>query len=1097
VVAPVTANDDLLVAAYPNANGQFVAVGTRETLTGDFALRVRYFSDTLELDTDFANEGQPDSTPNPFVLQGYGATGPGEQSISYPVAITGINVPTAISIEGGSYSVSSSQSCGEWTGAAGTVTNGQYVCVQIFNPMTPSTTTTATLTIGGVQASFSATTGDIPNTYIYQGPADPMSPGATATFGYSGGAWFECSLDGAPFAACPYSSVSYPGIAEGTHTFQVRAQNEWGVDPTPASRTWAVLGRPDTTIDSHPGLGSNTGNVTFTFTSNPPGPLFECSLDAGGYAPCTSPKSYSGLQQGSHTFRVRAVNAAGPDLTPAQHSFVVDYFEPQTTITNVVPYTSMVYPSPSTTITFTFTSNESPPAFECSLDFAAFVACASPRTYSSVPDGPHSFRVRAVDLAGNADSSPDYWSWSVDATLPQTTITSGPSGTVASTAAQFNFSSNESMASFQCRLDGAAFATCYPTVSLQNLANGTHTFEVRAVDQAGNADDTPAVRTWTVLVDSVAPETTITSHPPATTQSSDASLAYAANESNVTFECRLDGAAWGNCTSPATRQYHDLAAGSHTFEVRAADAAGNVDATPASATWVVDPAYGPDTAITSGPSGTVASSSATIAFTSPSGTPAVAFQCAFAGALFPCTSPWTVTGLAEGEHGFSVSAIDAEGNSDRTPASLSWTVDTSAPDTSVTSGPSGTTAVNSATFQFTSTDPAATFKCSLDGAAFVSCSSPANYGGLAEGMHMFEVRALDGAGNADQSPASRTWSVDTAAPNTTIGSGPAAVTSQTTATFAFSATEGGQFQCKLDAGSYGPCVSPVTYAALAAGSHSFSVYATDGVGNADPSPATWAWAIDVVAPDTSLSGGPTGTVTQTTATFSFSSPDSGATFECRLDGAAFAACTSPLSLSGLSSASHTFNVRAKDAGGNVDASPASRTWTVDATAPDTTITASPAAIANATSATFSFTATESATFECKLDAGSFAACTSAKSYSGLAQGSHTFQVRAKDALGNTDASPAAWTWTVDTVAPNTTIASGPSGTVTATTATFTFTSTEAGTFECKLDTGAYAACTSPKTYTGLTKANHTFTVRAKDAAGNTDASPATRTWRVN
>jgi hypothetical protein len=85
----------------------------------------------------------------------------------------------------------------------------------------------------------------------------------------------------------------------------------------------------------------------------------------------------------------------------------------------------------------------------------------------------------------------------------------------------------------------------------------------------------------------------------------------------------------------------------------------------------------------------------------------------------------------------------------------------------------------------------------------------------------------------------------------------------------------------------------------------------------------------------------------------------------------------------------------------------------------------------------------------------------------------------------------------DTTPPDTTIDSGPSGTVTATSADFSFSSSETGsTFECRLDGGAWGSCTSPKSYTSLEVGDHTFDVRATDAAGNTDQTPASRTWTI-
>ena len=90
---------------------------------------------------------------------------------------------------------------------------------------------------------------------------------------------------------------------------------------------------------------------------------------------------------------------------------------------------------------------------------------------------------------------------------------------------------------------------------------------------------------------------------------------------------------------------------------------------------------------------------------------------------------------------------------------------------------------------------------------------------------------------------------------------------------------------------------------------------------------------------------------------------------------------------------------------------------------------------------------------------------------------------------------------VDDGEVNTTINSCPSNPSFAATASFGFIGISRVTpaanlvFECRLDRGAWAACTSPKAYSGLANGSHKFAVRAKDAAGNVDV--ATYTWAVS
>jgi len=182
----------------------------------------------------------------------------------------------------------------------------------------------------------------------------------------------------------------------------------------------------------------------------------------------------------------------------------------------------------------------------------------------------------------------------------------------------------------------------------------------------------------------------------------------------------------------------------------------------------------------------------------------------------------------------------------------------------------------------------------------------------------------------------------------------------------------------------------------------------------------------------------------TTAAFAFEADEAGASFACSLDGAELASCTSPQLYNGLAHGAHTFAVRATDSAGNTDPTPATRAWTVDTTPPKTMITSGPRSPTAATTANFVFSAESGATFECRIDAGAFAPCRSpwSASLSWLALGTHTFDVRATDAAGNVETSPAAHPWVVTegVLMAAGDIACAPGGDVTATACRHRYTS---------------------------------------------------------
>jgi hypothetical protein len=250
--------------------------------------------------------------------------------------------------------------------------------------------------------------------------------------------------------------------------------------------------------------------------------------------------------------------------------------------------------------------------------------------------------------------------------------------------------------------------------------------------------------------------------------------------------------------------------------------------------------------------------------------------------------------------------------------------------------------------------------------------------------------------------------------------------------------------------------------------------------------------VDGTPPTVTIGQTPSNPSNSRSATFSFTvSEVLGAL--CKLDNAPFAPCPSTVQYDGLSDGPHTFTVAASDAAGNTGQD--SYAWTVETRAPTAAVSSGPARLTNGRSATFVFSADEPSSFHCQLDGGSFLPCTSPSSYQGLADGPHAFAVRPTDAVGNTGPT-ASYGWRIDATAPETTFGARPRSRTTALAATFTFSANEPAAFQCKLDASAFAACTSPKTYARIRRSAHTFQVRAVDAAGNVDPTPAVLRWTI-
>ncbi len=254
-------------------------------------------------------------------------------------------------------------------------------------------------------------------------------------------------------------------------------------------------------------------------------------------------------------------------------------------------------------------------------------------------------------------------------------------------------------------------------------------------------------------------------------------------------------------------------------------------------------------------------------------------------------------------------------------------INTPTPTYSGTALPSTTVTVklpNGTVLCTTTTDAAGNWSC--------TGSTP-----LPEGSNTINVTAEDANHNVSQ-PATSTFTVDTVAPAAPVITGPTNGATLTVQRPTYTGTAepnstvivvvDGKEVGRVTAGPTGgwslPAPEPLT-----TGAHTVSATAQDAAGNISPRSNIVTFTVTATAPETTLTGKPPATSSSTTANFTFTSPTSGATFECKLDNGNWTPCTSGQSYTGLTDGDHTFMVRAKDpVSGNVDPTPETYTWKV-------------------------------------------------------------------------------------------------------------------------------------------------------------------------
>ncbi len=255
--------------------------------------------------------------------------------------------------------------------------------------------------------------------------------------------------------------------------------------------------------------------------------------------------------------------------------------------------------------------------------------------------------------------------------------------------------------------------------------------------------------------------------------------------------------------------------------------------------------------------------------------------------------------------------------------------------------------------------------------------------------------------------------------------------------------------------------------------------------------AHFAAGADVTPPQILFTAQPAPTSAAPDGTFAFTGSKGGVTFTCSLDDGAASACAGTYSYDLLRDGTHTLLVTATDRWGTTSATTVS--WQIALPAgelapPNTLLDTSPPAVTNARTAQLAFTGSKTPlTWTCRLDGGAWSPCLGSVSYSNLAEGVHTAEVRATDRWGTVEEVPAAATWRVDLTAPDT---FGLVALPTTTAASAAAVGSEDGArFQCRSASGAWTDCAAAFALPGVTTAT-TMPVRAVDTAGNADGSPA-------
>lgn len=830
----------------------------------------------------------------------------------------------------------------------------------------------------------------------------------------------------------------------------------------------------------------------------------QCRADGGEWSYCvefynSSTQSNMGRLpggNGSHQFDLKATDSAG-NVGSASLSYAVnDTTPPEVTIVSPADDSAVDQDAIRVEI-----ETEKLGAWLCRIDSTDpgdFQFCQSSFTIGSGDDtlvgpgsgldaGEHTLWVQAFDPAGNVNVTQS--TFTVNENTLDTNFTAGPNGLTNDSTPEWTLATVPAELAVECRVDGGTWtaATGGSFVS-SSLVDGDHAIYCRAVD-GSDRDSTPAVRS--ITIDSLPPDTSFLSSPQALSNDASPFFSLGTSEGSITYECRLDLGEWTTRNSGFELVVEE---GNHVVDCRARDQAGNIDPSPATASFEVDLTPPVTTFGQFSQLNNIQFPSIPYTRSEPGTT-----HCRIDdGSLVSVgASSWYNTGsVGDGDHQAECRSTDVAGNTGEF-ASLSFTTDRTSPVSEVLSPQPGEVTSSTVNFSFTAADAhLGQVTCRIDSQPFDPCTSPVTFSGLAEGPHTIRLQVPDMAGNLTAHTVSII--VDTVPPETTMTPSGQLRTNDTTPSFAiFSSEAGSSFECRMDEGSWTSRSAAWTSSTLSDGSYLVECRAIDAVGNVDATPAATELVVDTVPPAVTIEQPPaiTNDPTPTVAV----SADEDAVFQCAVNAGAFITTSSSFTPSWLTDGSHTLSCRARDLAGNLS-SPSSVALVVDTTLPQIDFAAPiyGARVQSAPTVVHSEFDLHLDEVTCSLNGLSLSECSSPVQLAALVDGPYEFTVRATDTAGNTAESSVGFV--VDTLPPDTSVnPAGATLTSDATPVAQLAASESASGFQCRVDGGEWSNSFSTTSFTSpeLEDGEHEIDCRAIDLAGNIDPSPASKTWIVD